>query len=376
MFTANFRLAIKIANGRSENETWITSVPSDLALENSSDSSDNSSNLDLTMELVEVETSDFLQIFLSIKSAITNLFRTSMVIRNVPIEDDYARSATRYHLPTEWDVRHVGDLFASAKKEKPWLVQRLGRAMTRRRQFLRYRAQHHEQLSAENIQEAGAAEGSRNSLWTKAATYAADPSQSLLDIINEAEKEVESNGSRTSYEPTVNEEASGILNVPPLPYGPDGMRVDYGEPFQSIVVRCETQEDKVYEDGCPLLCSDWASSLRKVHNEQVRANLKLPDTVPYGSVKQLRRHVGRHLEQLALSVLPGFTDEAESDSGKQDRRDSDELSHATREDSVRNPNEYFLIADGISRAVLQMDMCKYLGPEATARPGTYHVRHS
>ncbi|MCJ1405085.1 hypothetical protein MMC11_008311 [Xylographa trunciseda] len=40
----------------------------------------------------------------------------------------------------------------------------------------------------------------------------------------------------------------------------------------------------------------------------------------------------------------------------------------------RDLNEYFVDGQGISRAVLQMDICKYLGPEATSRPGTYHVR--
>ncbi|MCJ1290415.1 hypothetical protein MMC34_001953 [Xylographa carneopallida] len=39
--------------------------------------------------------------------------------------------------------------------------------------------------------------------------------------------------------------------------------------------------------------------------------------------------------------------------------------------ALRDLNEYFVDGHGISRAVLQMDICKYLGPEATSRPGTY-----
>lgn len=38
-------------------------------------------------------------------------------------------------------------------------------------------------------------------------------------------------------------------------------------------------------------------------------------------------------------------------------------------------NEYFIEGDGISREVLQIDICKHLGPEATSRPATYNVRH-
>ena len=39
-----------------------------------------------------------------------------------------------------------------------------------------------------------------------------------------------------------------------------------------------------------------------------------------------------------------------------------------------NLNEYFIEGQGISREVLQIDICKYLGPEATCKPGIYHVR--
>ncbi|MCJ1473884.1 hypothetical protein MMC13_002539 [Lambiella insularis] len=40
----------------------------------------------------------------------------------------------------------------------------------------------------------------------------------------------------------------------------------------------------------------------------------------------------------------------------------------------RELNEYFVDGDGISRTVLQMDICKYLGPEATCRPGVYNSK--
>ena len=35
--------------------------------------------------------------------------------------------------------------------------------------------------------------------------------------------------------------------------------------------------------------------------------------------------------------------------------------------------EYFLSGDGIDRQVLQVELCKFLGSEATARPGDYNV---
>lgn len=37
-------------------------------------------------------------------------------------------------------------------------------------------------------------------------------------------------------------------------------------------------------------------------------------------------------------------------------------------------NEFFVPGDGIHRDVMQREICKYLGPEAYSRPGTYNVR--
>ena len=39
-------------------------------------------------------------------------------------------------------------------------------------------------------------------------------------------------------------------------------------------------------------------------------------------------------------------------------------------------NDFFIEGEGIHREVLQREICKYLGPEAYSRPGSYNVRHS
>ena len=36
-------------------------------------------------------------------------------------------------------------------------------------------------------------------------------------------------------------------------------------------------------------------------------------------------------------------------------------------------NEFFVSGEGIHRDVMQREICKYLGPEAYSRPGTYNV---
>ena len=37
-------------------------------------------------------------------------------------------------------------------------------------------------------------------------------------------------------------------------------------------------------------------------------------------------------------------------------------------------NEYFVEGQGINRQVLQSEICRFLGPEATSRPAEYEVR--
>lgn len=36
-------------------------------------------------------------------------------------------------------------------------------------------------------------------------------------------------------------------------------------------------------------------------------------------------------------------------------------------------NEYFIPGDGISREVIQADICRYLGNDALVKPGTHNV---
>lgn len=43
-------------------------------------------------------------------------------------------------------------------------------------------------------------------------------------------------------------------------------------------------------------------------------------------------------------------------------------------DAPQRQNEYFIPGDGISREVIQADICRYLGNDALVRPGNHNVR--
>ena len=60
-----------------------------------------------------------------------------------------------------------------------------------------------------------------------------------------------------------------------------------------------------------------------------------------------------------------------------DPRDTREASRydSTQGDIVPRRAEYFVPGEGISREVIQADICRYLGPDALIRPMDYNVCH-
>jgi hypothetical protein len=93
-----------------------------------------------------VMTSDLDQLFMAIKNSNSSLMKITMVIRNSPARDDYLKAASRYRFDPRYDIGHVKEKHGSAKRSSDWLLERLGKALTRRRQYLKYREEHHGKL--------------------------------------------------------------------------------------------------------------------------------------------------------------------------------------------------------------------------------------
>jgi hypothetical protein len=84
-----------------------------------------------------------------ISGTITRLFRVSILIRQAAPTDLFAKalSRNRYRFSDQFDIAHVGEKYHKlATKDKVWLRQRLGRAITQRRHYLSYIQDHHEKL--------------------------------------------------------------------------------------------------------------------------------------------------------------------------------------------------------------------------------------
>ena len=231
-----------IVDGSKPNEKWEDGAISD-------SDEDNASAAEET-----TQTSDLEQLFTAIKTANSSLMKLSMVIRNSPARDDYLKAASRYPFDAKYDIGHVKEKYGPAKGSRDWLLERLGKAITRRRQYLRYREEHHAKLSrdwenatveetvtiadidAPPLSRAQAAEDEAPAKTialtkvTKATTYVENKTMTERDGID---LDQGSFGSQTSYEPTVIGEAVHKLSVPPPPtMAFENVPFEFGEPFQ------------------------------------------------------------------------------------------------------------------------------------------------
>ena len=80
-----------------------------------------------------------------IKDAITSLMKTSIIIRDATPRDRYvkANASTKHPFLASFDIAHVGHKYPKIESEGcAWLKDRLGKAITQRRQYLKYCREH------------------------------------------------------------------------------------------------------------------------------------------------------------------------------------------------------------------------------------------
>lgn len=189
-----------IISGHKPNETW--------SLADLSDSSDDSEDekSDREDEANQEFTSSLEELLKAITSSVSSLMKLSILVRSSATRDDYVKAASRYNTWSAWaDIGHVREKYGRAKYSEPWLVERLGKTITRRRQFLKYRVEHHQKMSEEKEEKEENAEmperPERTIASTKATTFIGNDV-----VVPKAQKAVSemggSFGSLTSYDPT------------------------------------------------------------------------------------------------------------------------------------------------------------------------------
>ena len=176
----------------------------------------------------------------SSSDTITSLFKISVLVKSATTRDRYAKAAKAQGEPFDarFDISHVGHKFPRIHRTV-WLERRLGKAITQRRQYLRYCRQHRDRLDAQHkvadvgenardrqptvvrkpVEEAQEATKSQNQSLKPPSTFAITTASTLLvNNFDSLEKPPDEVQSQTSYATSINEdESSDNLRVPPLP---------------------------------------------------------------------------------------------------------------------------------------------------------------
>lgn len=159
-----------IASGESENRvsTFVQADVEQLSINDGVDGTGAST--DDPSSPVSEPLSEIYEIFLSIPETITSLFKLSVLIRNNSSRDRYAKalaSVSKGPFDDRFDIDHVGNKFPRLyRDDMTWLRVRLGKAITHRRQYLRYCREHHEKLSKAPAALYKSVASSEQNLWT------------------------------------------------------------------------------------------------------------------------------------------------------------------------------------------------------------------
>lgn len=182
----------------------------------------------------------------SLSHVINCLLRLSVAIRSRAPHDEFI-SRVGEDLNenfAHWDAGHVQEKFPLVERG---LANRLGRAISRRRQFFKYRDEHQSRL-AEGLDDM--------SLGDQATTVASSIPEHLKDASNDLISldlsfETRSDASRTTYATAGPD--STKLRVPPMPR--DYIEGPFLCPFCHMIVSIETRDDWKY-----VLCTSRAES--------------------------------------------------------------------------------------------------------------------
>ncbi|EXF80586.1 hypothetical protein CFIO01_04293 [Colletotrichum fioriniae PJ7] len=237
-----------------------------------------------------------------------------------------------------YDTQHVSAKFEGIDSQ---LAQRLGRAISRRRQYFKYREVRHEKLSRQADEEVDANVADTMSSTVASSIY--DHSKPLSQIYDFSESQ--DTASVTSYDASSLGD-SQEMSVPELPQEAHDGPFECQFCFMIVDIR-DTRVWRIWR--CPFDCnrtfksaSQSAEHLQTKHRSRVRDEhidfLVKQNSRPLdenaevtcelcsetlSSLKNYRHHAGKHQQQLALFALP-HVDEPEPDQGQAiQQRDSD-----------------------------------------------------
>ncbi|KAH7126101.1 hypothetical protein EDB81DRAFT_663785 [Dactylonectria macrodidyma] len=301
--------------------------------------------------------SELSQILASVVEDINCVFRLSVSIRNPAPHDRFRESSltdTSHFEP--FDVQHVRTKFSTAPAN---VVERLGKAISRRRQYFKYREMHHQIMSSGLEPEREFDIALQSTVASSIPKYL---KQIEIGISNPVE---EDNASDTGRSQTSYATSAANTNRPKVPSLPEGAEAGPFEcPFCFMMISAPSRHlrhnwaDHVYKYHwktwtCSLGCNEPFSSLKDMKHHLKYAHAAASESAHLDSLlslcemlklvnesencplcneslqtlKHYLRHVGRHQEDLALFALPqlpGDQDDNDSESEKDDEKTGDD----------------------------------------------------
>ena len=285
----------------------------------------------------------------SVATTISCLFEMSMLVRK-PAQRDHRMGSNKadvaYFEP--FDRNHVRDKFPAADER---LVARLGQAITRRRQYLKYRERHAMKLR-QGLDPGSISQDDSEILSQTVAT------ESRNSNVGCDEHRSESGYSMTSYAPTLMSGGDFTIPAPPkaskdgkafeCPYcyfiitvqGPGSWyRHVFGDlqPYVCTEIDCPTP-NKLYTTR-----HEWLQHLRTVHHlegpsgsdpkNDVKGAVCLLCSAVLPDRKHLTRHLARHLQELALFLLPSPEEDSDEEFHPTESRSNDSFAASKHTES-------------------------------------------
>lgn len=283
----------------------------------------------------EGSTSEIQQLYEEAVNVVDCLYKMSMLIRR-PAQHDVLLGSHKGDAAAfePFDKEHVRNKFPNADNVT---IQRLGRAITQRRKYLKYRDRHHAKLGKgiDGIQCNQGAQGTAISSLSE--TIATEFENLNIDF---EDTSANSGVSQTSYAPSLTD--GGSITIPPPPKeSAAGMHFECPYCFFLIEINGKRSWTRhIFRDIKPYVCMlsdcttpdrlfesrrEWFSHVTTKHHVNDLTCPLCKDTLT--SLRQFERHVARHLEELALFALPRSEMDDESDEDGLDARASSNGSH-------------------------------------------------
>lgn len=276
---------------------------------------------------VGCSTTEVQEIYQSIVEVVNYLYQMSMAIRQPAQHDQLlgARSVDGTYFEP-WAQQHVSHKYPNADND---LVARIGAAMARQKAVLKYRERHHMKLSQGIYGHDHPGTISSKLSETVATELVADK-----DHLQFLENASDSGISKTSYAATLMTRHGGV-SVPQPPQSSND-RNPFECPYCFVIITIRDQKDwahHVFRDLMPYVCifpecstpsrlyesrRRWFQHLINEHSLSSIPEARLTCPLCKSDIQQLRSlegHVGRHLEELALFVLPSIEADPDDEEG-------------------------------------------------------------